>query len=231
MHAVSASSLQLKSDSGPLFEDDSPLKVTETRSNDPFYLDVDANSGSSTGATLVHQSGKFGSIQLTDSNEESGTRRKKKRERKRKEKKKRNSSILPQSGVLGSTSEFSQAAMGKCTGQHFTVYRSDDDDDEEEEERMLTKMPGDKEFEGLRKIDLSAATATVEEEKEVSPTPVLPNDFPERIDAAKVKKTGKKKGGDREKSKKKKKKPKKKSKDHRLNYGDTMDLLDLGGGP
>ena len=235
--AVSASSLQLKSDSGLSFEDDSPLKVTETRShahrqNDPFYLDVDANTGSSTGVTLVHQSGKFGSIQLTDSNEESGTRRKKKRERKKKEKNKRNSSILPQLGVLGSTSEFSQADMGKGTGQHFTVYRSDDDDDDgDEEERMLTKMPGDKEFEGLRKIDLSAATATVEEEKEVSATPVLPNEFPERNDAAKVKKTGKKKGGEREKSSKKKKKSKKKSKDHRLNYGDTMDLLDLGGGP
>lgn len=223
--SAAASSLQLKSDAGLSFEDDSPLQVTETRShahrqNDPFYLHVEANDG----AALVHQPGKFGSIQLTDSNEETGMQRRKKREKKKKEKKKRNSSTLPR--VLRSTSEFSQATMGEGTGQHFTVYRSDDDEEEEEkEERISTKMPGDKEFEGLRKIDLSAAAATVEEEKELPAAPILPNEFPERNGAAKVKKAAKKKGGD----KSKKKKSKKKSKDHRVNYGDTMDLLDLGG--
>ena len=229
--AVSASALQLKGDAGFSFQDDSPLKVTETRShahrqNDPFYLHVEANAGSSTGAALVQQPGKFGSIQLTDSNEESGTQKKKKREKKKKEKKKGNSSTLPR--VLRSTSEFSQATMGEGTGQHFTVYRSDEDDDAgEEEERTSTKMPGDKEFEGLRKIDLSSAASTIEVEKEVAATPVLPIGFPERDDAEKVKKkAAKKERSNRDKSKKKK--SKKKSKDSRLTH-DTMDLLDLGG--
>jgi hypothetical protein len=68
----------------------------------------------------------------------------------------------------------------------------------------------------------------VEEEEEVAAAaPVLQNGFPEKSYAAKVEKASKRKGGDREKTKKKK--SKKKSKDHRHNYGNTMDLLDLGG--
>ena len=231
---ISASSFQLNGDAGLRFEDESPLKIHEPRSrahkqNDPFYLDVDSNTGSSTGAALVNQPGKFGSILLTDSNEESKAQRKKKKHKKKNETRKRNASTSAQSGVQRSTSESAQAAMGEGTGQYFTVYRSDDDDCEEEEveEGILRKMAGDKEFEGLRKIDLSAA-ATVEEEEEVAAAaPVLQNGFPEKSYAAKVEKASKRKGGDREKTKKKK--SKKKSKDHRHNYGNTMDLLDLGG--
>ena len=232
--AVSASSLQLGGDAGLLLEDESPLKFSDTRSrpqklNDPFYLDVDTNScvESSAGAALLNPPGKFGSIQLTDTlhNEKSGAQRKKKKQKKRKEKKKENTPTLLQAEFLTSASEFSQTARGENTGQHFPVYRSDEGDEGDEGGGSPRKMPSDKEFEGLRRIDLSAA-ATAEEEGEVAAVPVLPNGFPGRNGVAKVGKASKRKGGDRERQKKKK--SKKKSRDRRHKRGNTMDLLDLG---
>jgi AP-3 complex subunit delta-1 len=230
--AVSASSLQLQGDAGFLFEDKSPLKSTEEKArahrlNDPFYLDVDANVGSSSGANTANQSGKFGSIRLTDSDEEAGARKKKRKEKRRKEKKGNLSTPLPM-GLPTATVECSQAIMGEDTGNHFTVYRSDDDDDDDRGTmRMHRNIPSDKEFEGLSKIDLSAATAV--EEKEEAAVPVI-LDVQARSDVmqgTQVEKASKKRGANRGRTKKKK--SKKKSKDHRHKHGDTVDLLDLGG--
>ena len=227
--AIPASLTLLQGEAELIFEDDSPLKDAEAKSraqkpSDPFYLDVDGDElvGGSTGSTVAQQPGKFGSIQLTDSNEEIGmvSGKRKRKDKKRREKKGK-VPTLP-------TEECLRASPGFDWGNQFTVYRSDDDDDEVgEASELYRNVPGDKEFEGLSKIDLGAAPVK-EEERAMT----LLQGYPGGNDFSQVQTSTKKGRANREHSKKKtkKKSKKKKSKHQKVKSGgDTVDLLDLGG--
>eukprot|EP00563_Minutocellus_polymorphus_P015226 CAMPEP_0181049850 /NCGR_PEP_ID=MMETSP1070-20121207/16205_1 /TAXON_ID=265543 /ORGANISM="Minutocellus polymorphus, Strain NH13" /LENGTH=1042 /DNA_ID=CAMNT_0023128761 /DNA_START=35 /DNA_END=3163 /DNA_ORIENTATION=+ len=223
--AIPSSSTLLQGEAGLCFEDDSPLKDTEAKSrahkpSDPFYLDVNADEllgrSTGTGTIMAQQPGRFGSIQLTDSNDETGAvcgKRKMKKDKKRREKKGKASALF--------TAEYLRASPGVDLGNNFTVYRSDDDDDEERgASKVHRNVPGDKEFEGLSKIDLGAAAPVKEEEEAV----VLLQGHPGGI--AQVQKSSKKIRANREKSMKKKSKKKSKDKKNKSG-GETADLLDL----
>lgn len=206
------------------YESDSPLKEGARkkqphRPNDPFYLNFDGDTSVDKASNkMALQAGKFGTIQLTDSNDDAGTKKKKKQKQQhRKEKKEKSNGAL--FGVELNDGHARESSEKRTAGQ-FTVYSSDGSDDEDDHTNAsLMHRKSDrrnvqrhKEFEGLSKIDLSAK-APKEKEK-----------------LAPVEKESKKRRADKEKTKAKKKKSKKKAKaGSRETCEDLLDLANTAG--
>lgn len=168
---------------------------------DPFYLDA----GGAQGEAMADVAGRFGTIQLLDSDEEEDDAARKKRKKKEKRKKKL---------VALETTAAAAAPV--------TVFDSDDDDDDDQLLPMGKPRKGNvgNDFAGLASVDLTTPLG----EHEVMPAREhrqVPARAPEQVD----------KGA---KKKKKKKESKKKSKQPDANspapiMGGVGDLLDLGG--
>ncbi|GKY93270.1 hypothetical protein MPSEU_000294500 [Mayamaea pseudoterrestris] len=181
------------------------------RQGDPFYL---SSTPSKKGDESMLPDSRFGTIQLSDSDEDDHVRRKYKQKKEKKAKQAADvyaDAFAPAGDNLSSRG--GHDVSSRAIRQQAYIHGSDDDDDDIGVSGLIAKKKGlSKEFSGLARVDLT----TPLRDDEFMPTQthrVVPDRQPEGKSLKKQKKT----------------KKSKKAKEARIDRVDVEDLLDLGG--